>query len=174
MPQLAKFSSFAILLLFLSIVSWVAAHSPAWPTIAYSETVQLLRHDILQRKHHSLSEQRREQVLSKRSSNTLIVQRGDLVRVQLSVFNKTFFLHLEPNFDLIHPALASSGQEDLGSLDDIKPFKGVVLLDSELSKLRWDRALTTTRAGTPTVEHMLYEDGVVGWARMMIEQDDTE
>ncbi|KAF9329823.1 hypothetical protein BGZ91_000383, partial [Linnemannia elongata] len=92
----------------------------------------------------------------------------DIVRVQFSAYNTTFYLHLEPNTELIHP------DADLGpgvSREDIKAFKGVVVQDIDHSERKWRQAATTTRAEKHTVEHMLYEEGVLGWARMMIEHD---
>ncbi|KAI7827953.1 Metallo-peptidase family M12-domain-containing protein [Gamsiella multidivaricata] len=92
-----------------------------------------------------------------------------MVRIQFRAYNTTFYLHLEPNLDLIHP------EADLGegiSLDEIMAFKGVVVEDEFHSDRKWDRAARTTRAETKrTVEYMLYEEGVLGWARMMIEHD---
>jgi hypothetical protein len=69
---------------------------------------------------------------------------------------------------LIHP------DADLGpgvSKEDFKAFKGVVVQDNDHSERKWRHAAMTTRAEKHTIEHMLYEEGVLGWARMMIEHD---
>ncbi|KAF8927757.1 hypothetical protein BGZ58_010142 [Dissophora ornata] len=98
-----------------------------------------------------------------------------MVRLQLSAFNQTFYLHLEPNHDLILPGLDLSGQDGLGFVDDIKAFKGVVVQNGERSRQRWEKAVTTTTAeNKQSVEHMQYEEGVLGWARMMIEHDNSD
>ncbi|KAG0269740.1 hypothetical protein BGZ95_001955 [Linnemannia exigua] len=100
--------------------------------------------------------------------NPTSVRHDDIVRVQFSAYNTTFYLHLEPNEDLIHP------EADLGpgvSREDFKAFKGVVVQDNVHSDRKWNRAAMTTRAEKHTLEHMLYEEGVLGWARMMIEHD---
>ncbi|KAF9366883.1 hypothetical protein BGX34_000001 [Mortierella sp. NVP85] len=91
-----------------------------------------------------------------------------MVRIQFTAYNTTFHLHLEPNLDFIHP------DADLGegvSHDDILAFKGIVVEDEFHSDRKWDRAARTSRAEKRAVEHMLYEEGVLGWARMMIEHD---
>ena len=95
----------------------------------------------------------------------------DTIRLQFDAFNTTFHLHLEPNLDLIHP------EADLGYHSDgrpvlrheIKAFKGIVVQDAQHSDRKWDRASKTSRAEKRTVEHMLHEEGVLGWARMMVE-----
>lgn len=111
--------------------------------------------------------------MAKRNLATLVnpdlITRDDTVRIQFTAYNTTFHLHLEPNHDLIHP------DAELGpgiTIGDIKAFKGVVVQDAYHSDRKWNRAASTTRAEKRTVEHMLYEDGVMGWARMMVEQDD--
>ncbi|KAF9366302.1 hypothetical protein BGX34_004489 [Mortierella sp. NVP85] len=110
--------------------------------------------------------------LAKRSGDRAslnIISRDDTIRLQFSAFNTTFHLYLEPNTDFLHP------EADLGpdlSHEDIKAFKGVVIQDEQYSDHKWNRASTTSRIAKRTVEHMLYEEGVVGWARMMIEHDD--
>ncbi|KAG0249104.1 hypothetical protein BG011_009578 [Mortierella polycephala] len=180
-----------------------AAHSPAWPTIAYSETIHALRHDILpqdpipeNQKLYQYQQQPQQQAIynqhlrkrnvKKRNSSSrkssgggglAIVQKDDKLRVEFTAFNQTFYLHLEPNLDLVHPKLDLMGQKDLESLEDIKPFKGIVLQDETLSMQKWKRAMdyTPTAAGGPkTVEQILYEEGVVGWARMMVEHDESD
>ncbi|KAG0287611.1 hypothetical protein BGZ98_004585, partial [Dissophora globulifera] len=160
-------------ILVLSILSTsVHAHSSAWPTITRSETILNLRHDILPRT--APYDQHRGQPLAKRnadqrlSAHPNIITRDDTVRLQFSAFNTTFHLYLEPNTDLIHPE-ANLGPDIF--LEDIKAFKGVVIQDKEYSDHKWKRAVTTSRIPKRTVEHMLYEEGVVGWARMMVEHD---
>ncbi|KAF9946018.1 hypothetical protein BGZ72_000759, partial [Mortierella alpina] len=158
----------------LSIITFSAAHSPAWPTIAYSEVIHTLRHDVLPRKQQDDQHGGRPS-LAKRSASPSIVQQDDRVKLELSAFNRTFYLHLQPNYDLIHPQLDLSGHEDLFSVDDITAFKGVVVQDEDHSRRKWDRALSSTAAeGTGSVEHMLQEEGVLGWARMMIEHAEDE
>ena len=101
------------------------------------------------------------------------MQRGDRVRLEFSAFNTTFFLHLEPNNDLIHPGLDLSEHDDLNSVHDIKAFKGFVVKDEDTSLRKWNRDLTTSavEGSSHTYQHKLYEEGVLGWARMMIEHD---
>ncbi|KAF9110316.1 hypothetical protein BGX27_006498 [Mortierella sp. AM989] len=50
-------------------------------------------------------------------------------------------------------------------------FKGIVVQDEHHSDRKWDRAARTSGTVKRSVEHMLHEDGVLGWARMMIEHD---
>ncbi|KAF9971849.1 hypothetical protein BGZ65_010179 [Modicella reniformis] len=91
-----------------------------------------------------------------------------MIRLQFIAYNRTFYLHLEPNLDFIHP------EAELGegiSHDEILAFKGIVVEDELHSERKWDRVARTSRAEKQTVEYMLYEEGVLGWARMMIEHD---
>ncbi|KAI1302829.1 hypothetical protein EDD11_005499 [Mortierella claussenii] len=144
------------------------AHSTDGPTVTRSEHVLNVRHEILPRDYSDPAP------LNKRSgaaafSRTGVISKHDVIRVQFTAFNATFHLHLEPNLDLVHPEL------DLGesgvSRDEILAYKGVVVQDGYHSDRKWDRAARTSRAEKRTVEHMLYEEGVLGWARMMLEQD---
>ncbi|KAG0084320.1 hypothetical protein BGZ93_008920 [Podila epicladia] len=153
---------FILVTLFLA---YVHAHSTS--IITSSEHVHSVRHEILPR---GPSE---HDPLAKRNLATLadpdLITRDDTIRIQFTAYNTTFHLHLEPNHDLIHP------DAELGpgiTIGDIKAFKGVVVQDAYHSDRKWNRAASTTRAEKRTVEHMLYEDGVMGWARMMVEQDD--
>ncbi|KAG0344612.1 hypothetical protein BG004_004299, partial [Podila humilis] len=66
--------------------------------------------------------------------------------------------------------MAGSGSDGSGgSQDHFKAFKGVVLQDSDMSSRKWNQA-----APKRSIEHQLFEDGVVGWARMTIEHDENE
>ncbi|KAG0304317.1 hypothetical protein BGZ97_001551 [Linnemannia gamsii] len=149
-----------------------SAHSQSWPTITRAESIAGLRHDILPRA--APYELHRNQPLAKRNLDQIlsaypdIISREDTIRFQFSAFNTTFHLYLEPNTDFLHP------EADLGpdvDLDDIKAFKGIVIQDQDHADRKWKRAATTSRIAKRTVEHMLHEDGVAGWARMMVEHD---
>jgi hypothetical protein len=149
-----------------------SAHSQAWPTITRAEQVAGLRHDILPRA--APYDVHRDQPLAKRNLDQIlsaypdIISRDDTIRFQFSAFNTTFHLYLEPNTDFLHP------EADLGPdvvVDDIKAFKGIVIQDQDHADRKWKRAATTSRIAKRTVEHMLHEDGVAGWARMMVEHD---
>ncbi|KAF8988480.1 hypothetical protein BGZ52_009261 [Haplosporangium bisporale] len=184
------------LLTFLALVPLASTHSTAWPTIAYSEELQPVQHDILPRSaEHQLTRNQalrrhllkyHNQPLAKRQLDNwleslppTIVQKDDHVRLALTAYNTTYYLHLEPNFDLIHPdlRLSGGGESDAAqsnSHDQFKAFKGIVVQDRAISQKKWDRAKTTSRNNRATVEHMLYEEGVLGWARMMIEHDEND
>ncbi|KAF9429445.1 hypothetical protein BGZ76_001283 [Entomortierella beljakovae] len=145
---------------------FIYAHSSEWPAITRSEHVLNLHHEILPRITTD--------PFAKRSLNQLpsvasdIISRLDTFRIQFSAFNSTFHLYLEPNTELIHP------DSDLGpniSHDDIKAFKGVVLQDEKHSDRKWERAATTSQVVKRSIEHMLHEEGVLGWARVMVEHD---
>ncbi|KAG0349564.1 hypothetical protein BG004_004417 [Podila humilis] len=170
LPSIRGIAVVAISFLLLVSLSVSAHFTP--PTITRTEHIHSIRHDILPRK--ASFEHHRDQPLAKRNlestlaANPGLISRDDTVRVQFSAYNTTFHLYLEPNHDLIHP------DADLGpdvSIQDIKAFKGIVIQDAHHSERKWTRAATTSRVEKRTVEHMLYEDGVVGWARMMIEHD---
>ncbi|KAG0022316.1 hypothetical protein BGZ81_008574 [Podila clonocystis] len=145
--------------------AYVHAHSTS--IITRSEHVHNVRHEILPRGPFEHDPLAKRNIASQ--SDLDLITRDDTVRVQFTAYNTTFHLYLEPNHDLIHP------DADLGpgiTIDDIKAFKGVVVQDAYHSDRKWIRAASTTRVEKRTVEHMLYEDGVVGWARMMVEHDD--
>ncbi|KAF8978948.1 hypothetical protein BGZ46_005980 [Entomortierella lignicola] len=157
----------SILALSTSFTNQVQAHSSAWPTITRSELILNLRHDILPRiDSHPLAKRNIDQKVSTTFPN--IISSHDTIRLQFSAFNTTFHLHLEPNLDLIHPD-ANLGPDIFH--DDIKAFKGIVVQNEQHSDRKWQRAATTSRIAKRTVEHMLYEEGVLGWARMMVEHD---
>ncbi|KAF9934680.1 hypothetical protein FBU30_001004 [Linnemannia zychae] len=176
-------------------VSLSVAHSPSWPTITYTETLDHLDHDILPRhlnshdSHPNSFSKASSSHFSKRgvdSSSSSLIERNDRIRLRFQAFNKTFYLHLEPNNELIQPELlkplsspssSSSRMISLASVyDDIKPFKGVVIENDHYSNEKWERAMSPNLAEPhrPTVEQMLYEEGVLGWARMMIEHDEDD
>ncbi|KAG0374609.1 hypothetical protein BGX24_010181 [Mortierella sp. AD032] len=182
-------ANLATLLTILGIATTSTAHSPAWPTIAYTETLGPLHHEILPRhlnnNYNNINNlpstpfTKRGDPSSPTAINTLIEQK-DKIRLRFQAFNKTFYLHLEPNNDLLHPDLfsSSSSSSRLASsssvYDDIKPFKGVVVEDDHFSNQKWERAMSINQAEEQrsTVEQQLYEEGVLGWARMMIEHDE--
>ncbi|KAG0055704.1 hypothetical protein BGZ83_007712 [Gryganskiella cystojenkinii] len=149
----------------------MSAHSSSWPTITRSEHIVDLRHDVLPRNTAAAA----ALPFSKRSSFLDLaedtVSKHDTVRLAFSAFNTTFHLYLEPNHDLIHPEATLGDDVDF---DDIKAFRGVVIQDSFHADRKWNWALTTSRMEKRTIEHMLHEEGVLGWARMMIEQDDDD
>ncbi|ORZ27671.1 Metallo-peptidase family M12-domain-containing protein [Lobosporangium transversale] len=162
----------SILALSSTFTNPVQAHSTALPIITRSEHVRSLRHDILPRiASYTLH---RDQPLAKRTidqrltASPEIITKDDTIRLQFNAFNTTFHLYLEPNTDLIHPD-ADLGPDNI--FDDIKPFKGVVIEDQQYSDQKWKRAATTSRITKRTIEHMQYEEGIVGWARMTVEHD---
>ncbi|KAG0276214.1 hypothetical protein BGZ95_007832 [Linnemannia exigua] len=178
----------ATLLTIVSIATFSTAHSPAWPAIAYTETLSPLHHEILPRHLNNNNNNnnnipsshftKRGDPSSSTTTHTLI-EKNDKIRLRFQAFNKTFYLHLEPNNDLLHPDLfSSSSSSRLTSsssvYDDIKPFKGVVVEDDHFSNQKWERAMSINQAEEQrsTVEQQLYEEGVLGWARMMIEHDE--
>ncbi|KAF9901950.1 hypothetical protein EC991_005468 [Linnemannia zychae] len=175
--MLLQVNNAAALLALLSIATFSSAHSPAWPTIAYSESLGSLHHEILPR--HLNNNINPSSPFAKRGYNSKAsIEKNDKIRLQFQAFNKTFYLHLEPNHDLLHPDLfsttASRSTFSSSVYDDIKPFKGVVVEDDLHSNQKWERAMSTNQAEgqRSTVEQMLYEEGVLGWARMMIEHDE--
>ncbi|KAG0206899.1 hypothetical protein BGX28_001768 [Mortierella sp. GBA30] len=158
----------ASLLALLSITTFSAAHSPPWPAITYSETIYTLRHEILPRKTpNQLRISTSSWNLVKRTASSSIVQQDDQVKLELLAFNRTFYLHLQPNYDLIHPSLDLSEHED-----PVKAFKGIVIADEGHSRDKWARVMHgTAPSSMGAVEHLLLEEGVLGWARLMIEHD---
>ncbi|KAG0224616.1 hypothetical protein BGW42_004979 [Actinomortierella wolfii] len=160
----------------LAITS-VQAHTTHVPIIAHSEHVVNVQHEILPRvAPHDLH---RDQPIAKRAileallSDTTI-RYDDTLRLELSAYNTTYYLYLEPNHDLFHSNL------DLGediSRKDIRAYKGVVLDSKQDADHHWDRIRTSSRRHDEsgrTLEHMMYESGVVGWARMVIDQDEQD
>ncbi|KAG0073077.1 hypothetical protein BGZ89_012145 [Linnemannia elongata] len=180
-------TSITALLALLSLATLTSAHSPAWPTIAYTETLGPLHHEILPRHLHN-NNPTSNSPFAKRgdTSAPVLIDKDDRIRLRIQAFNKTFFLHLEPNHDLLHPDLiaassfppssSSSRTASSSVYDDIKPFKGVVVEDDYHSNQKWERAMSTNQAEEQrsTVEQMLFEEGVLGWARMMIEHDEDD
>ncbi|KAG0286391.1 hypothetical protein BGZ96_009482 [Linnemannia gamsii] len=182
--------SITALLAVLFLATFTSAHSHAWPIIAYTETLGPLHHEILPRHRHNNPAFNSSFAKRGDSSAPDFVEKDDKIRLRFQAFNKTFFLHLEPNHDLLHPDLLAAGAHssalDAGSssrmtssssvYDDIKPFKGVVVEDDYHSNQKWERAMSANQAveQRSTVEQMLFEEGVLGWARMMIEHDEDD
>lgn len=183
-------SSITALLAVLSLAALTSAHSHAWPIIAYTETLGPLYHEILPRHLHNNPAPNSPFIKRGDTSAPDFVEKDDKIRLRFQAFNKTFFLHLEPNHDLLHPDLLAAGAHSSASdagyssrmtssssvYDDIKPFKGVVVEDDYHSNQKWERAMSASQAAEQrsTVEQMLFEEGVLGWARMMIEHDEDE
>ncbi|KAF9960260.1 hypothetical protein BGZ72_007518 [Mortierella alpina] len=147
----------------------VQAHSTALPTITRSEHILRVRHDILPKGYNDPLPLHKRGGSEPRPQGPADIKKDDTIRLQLTAYNTTFHLHLEPNLDLIHP------DADLGdsgfNRDEVKAYKGIVVQDEGYSNQRWDRAARTTTAEKRTIEHMLHEEGVLGWARMMVERD---
>lgn len=178
-------TSITALLAVLSLATLTSAHSPAWPTIAYTETLGPLHHEILPRHLHNNPISNSPFAKRGDTSAPILIEKDDRIRLRFQAFNRTFFLHLEPNHDLLHPDLLAASSLSPSSsrttssssvYDDIKPFKGVVVEDDYHSNQKWERAMSTNQAEEQrsTVEQMLFEEGVLGWARMMIEHDEDE
>jgi hypothetical protein len=105
-----------------------------------------------------------------RSLDANVLRHSDTFRLTLSAFDQTFYLHLEPNDDLIHPA-AHVKYFRAGQLDRIEPllresfrvYHGYVLhSDHTEQRLREDAA-----GGVAWPQR---NDGVLGWARIMVHQ----
>ncbi|KAF9428857.1 hypothetical protein BGZ94_000743 [Podila epigama] len=165
-----------------------SAHFTSKPAITYLEPLQSVRHEILPRTLDHLHKDNGHPLVKRQSGNWLkspmpiIVQRDDHLRLELRAFNQSYYLHLEPNRHLLHPDLSFIGGGVYDSkdhtarmnLDIFKAFKGIVIQDSSISKKKWDRSMSISQTERPSVEHMLHEEGVLGWARMTIEHDENE
>ncbi|KAF9582642.1 hypothetical protein BGW38_010939 [Lunasporangiospora selenospora] len=169
------FSSISFFTLLAAFLGLVQAHSTASPSLTYAESVLSIHHDVLAGKQPHPNSKRDFIDLSSSSPSSLAqpITRHDTLRLQLQAFNTTFFLHLEPNLDLLHPDvnLGPSHAEDSFTVDDLMAFKGVVVQNSEHSDHKWRRTVTMSPLEKRSVEHMLHEEGVLGWARIVVEHD---
>ncbi|KAF9167888.1 hypothetical protein DFQ26_002636 [Actinomortierella ambigua] len=169
---------------FVSLVSLLAlsatcvqAHTTHNPIIAHSENVVSVHHEILPRvAPHELHQDQslaKRALLEARLSDTSI-HHDDTLRLQLEAYNATYYLYLEPNHDLFH---ANLNFGDDMSREDIRAFKGVVLASKRDADLHWNRIRTTSRQPDQsgrTLDYMMHEEGVVGWARMIVDQDEQD
>ncbi|CAO3570025.1 unnamed protein product [Mortierella alpina] len=156
----------------LTSLSPVQAHSTALATITRSEHILHIRHDVLPKGYNDPLPLHKRSDSESRPRGAAGIKKDDTIRVQLTAYNTTFHLYLEPNLDLIHPD-ADLGDDDFDR-DEIKAYKGIVVQDEGYSDRRWDRAARTSAVEKRTIEHMLHEEGVLGWARMMVERDPAD
>lgn len=103
-----------------------------------------------------------------------ILHPTDYIRLTLSAFSRTFYLHLDPNHDILHPEArinyfrtASDGTSVLDHSEDlirdaVMMYQGdVVRVDKTLQRLREDAA-----GGLDPNHHM--SEGPEGWARIVL------
>lgn len=142
--------------------------------VAHPSTLSL---EIISRNPIPLISHPHRRHLPSTSSNTL--RYDDSFRLTLSAFNETFFLHLRPNDDLIHPQ-ARINYYDIGPdgrsvithskpllREAVKAYWGeVVAADHSHARMREDAARII-----PDPKH----HANLGWARIMIhDQGDTD
>jgi len=137
---------FVAVFLFLSIATiTVHAHSKASDDdiITNYEFTNKLHMEILrpfQGHHFQRTNQSRMAFVE-----PLYLRHNDSFRLALSAYNTTFYLHLEPHLDLVHPdaeiSVWENGKKKL--IRNFKPrvYKGIVLTEEySTQKLSWDRA----------------------------------
>ncbi|KAI8986036.1 Metallo-peptidase family M12-domain-containing protein [Pilobolus umbonatus] len=100
--------------------------------------------------------------------NTTLVDYYDLLRISFTAYNQTFYLHLQPNLDLLHPqaVLYHRGEAQLIKKQDYKVYKGSVI-----SPHFTDSIWTDTLDSNSYVPNILLTPNnkvIHGWARIMI------
>ncbi|KAI8377741.1 Metallo-peptidase family M12-domain-containing protein [Radiomyces spectabilis] len=95
------------------------------------------------------------------------IQYDDILRLAVPAFNRTFYLHLAPNLDLFHPnaVLTHDGAEYPLQHHQFRIYKGVTV-EAPYSDARW----VADKAGVRR-DDTEDDEGVTGWARMIIRHD---
>ncbi|KAF8323148.1 hypothetical protein DL93DRAFT_2070654 [Clavulina sp. PMI_390] len=163
-------NALVVLLLSLALCPLAYASSSIPPPLKRIEHPSTLRLEILPRIARRLAPYEFPIV----PHDTPLIQPTDSLRLTLSAFSRTFYLHLHPNFDLLHPngrinyfTLSDDGTSKLHHSealykDAIMAYQGdVVGTRHTLQRLREDAAGGLHQMhGTP--------QGSEGWARIVI------
>lgn len=93
------------------------------------------------------------------------LQYDDSLRLSLSAFNQSLFLHLTPNLDLFHPdaVVHQNGVSTKINPADYRIYRGHVI-DASFSDHWW-------LAGLKEDDSMMHQPGVLGWARIIVRHD---
>ncbi|CDH56326.1 zinc metalloprotease [Lichtheimia corymbifera JMRC:FSU:9682] len=129
-------------------------------------TVQL---DIAPRSQSFYSKRDQTQNPAYQPSGPKAIQHDDMLRLAVSAFNTTYFLHLHPNTDLFHPnaVINYNGREERLKRHEYRVYRGYVV-DETQSHDRW----VADRAGVLRDDFAAEnEAGVLGWARIVVRDD---
>ncbi|KAL9557529.1 hypothetical protein MBANPS3_001336 [Mucor bainieri] len=131
------------------------------------ESISNLRVDIAPRSQHFF-QKRSQSANAELSPRTL--KHDDSFRLSLNAYNQTFYLHLEPNFDLFHPRaviLTEGESAQRIQQEKILVYKGHVVRPFEMDN-RWMQE----KAGV--LEFDSKTDAAttqLGWARILVRHD---
>ncbi|KAI8379013.1 Metallo-peptidase family M12-domain-containing protein [Blakeslea trispora] len=153
-----------ILLYFLlSIASFVKCRSVNNKQLLWVEPIQSVKLDIAKRsdlffEKRDISPNHHFQPIRPQS-----LQFDDSFRLSIDAYNKTFYLHLTPNYDLFHSeaVIHQQGKSVRMNPSDYRVYRGHVI-DPIYSEHYWLAGIH---------EDMQDKPGVLGWARIVVRND---
>ncbi|KAK9766303.1 hypothetical protein K7432_004696 [Basidiobolus ranarum] len=165
---------FHICLLFLSILSFTKAHSTADPN------ARLLAYDFISNPQLNIHRHSYDGTHPKFAKRSLIhkpqLLHDDSFRVQFQAFNRTFYLHMEPNTDLLHPQAEITTYDASGVANTKRIFpheflvyRGIVV-EPELSDNMFDQEIIGIHSPYKINPRSITK----GWARLIVHQDSTK
>lgn len=106
--------------------------------------------------------------------NSPVLHPTDSIRLTLSAFSRTFYLHLHPNFDLLHPEAkinyyktAADGTSSLDRTEDLIKDALMIYHGDVVETQHTIQRLREDAAGGLNPNHRLSE-GSEGWARIVL------
>lgn len=133
------------------------------------ESISNLKVDIAPRSRHFF--QKRSQSANQELSPKTL-EHDDSFRLSLNAYNQTFYLHLEPNFDLFHPEAVihhtGDGSEQRIQQEKILAYKGHAVRSFETDS-RWMQE----KAGVLEFDSKMDATATtqLGWARILVRHD---
>lgn len=97
------------------------------------------------------------------------IEHDDILRLAMSAYNRTFFLHLHPNVDLFHPnaVFTFDGKQVPLRPEEFRVYRGYVIHEFHTDQ-RWLADQAGVWRDDLAAEE---EEGVLGWARIVIRND---
>ncbi|KAI9594865.1 Metallo-peptidase family M12B Reprolysin-like-domain-containing protein [Syncephalis fuscata] len=106
------------------------------------------------------------------------LKHDDTFRLSFRAYNQTFHLHLRPHVGLLHPEAQIRLHQPDGSVkeeplrdEDIRVYTGVVVRPSHSDRRLQEDTLGVVRLRLEEKEHLDHSSEVVGWARILVHED---
>ncbi|KAI9314605.1 Metallo-peptidase family M12-domain-containing protein [Dichotomocladium elegans] len=167
---MSRFTHWCVQLVLLLLCVTVSAHSVNDRRLTALEPLPSVAVDIAPRPERFFSkrQQTRNPAYTPQQRPSAI-EHDDILRLTVSAFNQTYYLHLQPNTDLFHPnaVLNHDGKEVRINPQHFRVYRGHVIAHSH-SDDRWAADRAGIWRDDFSVEN---EEGVLGWARVVIRDD---
>ncbi|CEP19600.1 hypothetical protein [Parasitella parasitica] len=147
------------------LFSIVQCHSVNNKQLLWVEPISTVKLDIAARSDHFF-EKRDVSKNSHYQPNARSLEYDDTLRLSVSAYNKTLYLHLTPNLDLFHPnaVFHKNGVSTRVNPADFRVYQGFVI-DDIYSDHWWISGLLQDG------KQMENQPGVLGWARIVVRND---